>query len=126
MNSDSQFNTNAMLLAQKNMIDFWSSQVGNILEMAEKQQLTMIEQQLSKALEKGKISKESANTIKSMYHNMYSFNRQLNKINTEYFYNTIQEAAKLDNSTAERLANITSQYNQQLQKHLLDFTQFKK
>lgn len=121
MNKDSPFNTNAMLSAQKNMIDFWSNQLGHILEMAEKQQITMIEQQLSKALEKGKINKETADSIKGMYHNMYVFNKQLNKINSDYFYNCIQEAAKLDTSTVEKLANITAQYNQQLQKQILEF-----
>lgn len=126
MNKDSPFNTNTMMSAQKNMIDFWSKQMGHVLEMAEKQQWTMINQQLDKGLEKGKINKDTTDSIKNMYQNMYVFNRELNKINTEYFYNCIQEATKLDTGTTERLANITAQYNQQLQKQILEFGQIKK
>lgn len=113
-NINNNFNTDKILGVQKNMIDFWSSQVSHIFDMAQNQQITMIEQQLSKAVEKGKITKESAESIRRIYSDIYKLNKEINKISSEHIYSLIQETLNIDKNTLQRLIEVSNTYNSQL------------
>lgn len=117
-NVNNSFNTDKILGVQKNMIDFWSSQVSHIFEMAQNQQITMIEQQLSKAVEKGKITNESADNIRRIYSDIYKLNKEINKISSEHIYSLIQETLNIDKNTLDRLVDVSNTYNKQLTSQL--------